>query len=358
VRSLRVYSRWDGISQATFPELLLYNPAFIPVTGLRGADVILLPYAEMFDEYSNERFESLIRADKESAQRVREEHLRLLDDVRASHVPSVLVRHSDFEHSERFERGVSFQTSLRSTTRRETDFALPGFVARDISSAALTSRATAVYDAVPTVGFRGSARPCRPTAESLARDIASLIQRVGIGAHSERVPRGPAGLVQRAAWDEGQLIRSRAIAALRASDQIHTDATVVLRGYIGASPETQASNRLQFFDCLSDNQYSLCVRGRGNFSYRFYESLAMRRIPVLVDTECVLPFDNEIDWDSVIVRVPSSNISSIADSVLEHHSRGGEVIRNTQNQCHQIWSGYLEPASFWARAGMRIVDHL
>ena len=41
----------------------------------------------------------------------------------------------------------------------------------------------------------------------------------------------------------------------------------------------------------NDNLYGLCVRGFGNFSFRLGETLMMGRIPILIDTECILPFD-------------------------------------------------------------------
>src|SRR4030095_15269602 len=69
--------------------------------------------------------------------------------------------------------------------------------------------------------------------------------------------------------------------------------------------------QLEFLDNILGSDYVLCSRGFGNFSYRFYESLACGRIPVLIDTDCVLPFDFVIDWDAYCVRVPEKEVSQI-----------------------------------------------
>ena len=45
--------------------------------------------------------------------------------------------------------------------------------------------------------------------------------------------------------------------------------------------------------------FTFCYRGAGNFSYRFYETLMMGRIPILVNTDCVFPFEDKVDINSL-----------------------------------------------------------
>ena len=63
----------------------------------------------------------------------------------------------------------------------------------------------------------------------------------------------------------------------------------------------------------------MCQRG-GNFSYRFYETLSCGRIPVFVDTDCVLPADDLVDWQKICVWVDESELDEISDRVAGFHS--------------------------------------
>jgi len=60
---------------------------------------------------------------------------------------------------------------------------------------------------------------------------------------------------------------------------------------------------------LKDNTYILCARGSENYSFRLYETLNYGRIPVIVDTEMVLP--KEISWDRLSIIVPYSGYTSL-----------------------------------------------
>ena len=53
--------------------------------------------------------------------------------------------------------------------------------------------------------------------------------------------------------------------------------------------------------CLQDNHringnlFTLCYRGRGNFSVRFYETLMRGRIPIQINSSSIFPYEDEID---------------------------------------------------------------
>ena len=49
-------------------------------------------------------------------------------------------------------------------------------------------------------------------------------------------------------------------------------------------------SRLEFVNNILGSDYTVCMRGGGNFSVRFYETLSLGRIPVFIDTDCLLPW--------------------------------------------------------------------
>ncbi|WP_194852189.1 exostosin domain-containing protein [Nonlabens antarcticus] len=104
--------------------------------------------------------------------------------------------------------------------------------------------------------------------------------------------------------------RFRYLQQLEASRVIDTDFIFRNKYRAGAHSILEREKTTQeFFQNLNNSPYTFCLRGAGNFSVRFYESLACGRIPVLVDTNCSLPLEERINWEEHICLVqPSENV--------------------------------------------------
>jgi len=106
--------------------------------------------------------------------------------------------------------------------------------------------------------------------------------------------------------------------------------------------------RSEFEQNMVESDYILCARGAGNFSYRLYETLSCGRIPVFVDTDCVLPYQTEIDWESYCVWVSAKDIKHIGEKVAEfHESLSEQMFANLQQECRRLWESYLSPEGFF-----------
>jgi hypothetical protein len=100
---------------------------------------------------------------------------------------------------------------------------------------------------------------------------------------------------------------------------------------------------------MLESDYVLCARGNGNFSYRLYETLCMGRIPVFIDTDCVLPLDFDIDWRDYCVWVDEAEIEQIGDQVLEfHESLDESEFEERQRACRRLWETHISPQGFFA----------
>ena len=102
--------------------------------------------------------------------------------------------------------------------------------------------------------------------------------------------------------------------------------------------------RQEFIDNLKTNIFSLCAKGSGNWSIRFYESMKLGRIPALLDTDMELPFSDFINWDDVIVF--DRDAVSLRNKMIEWHSMGSGFIFEKQKQCYDIWEKYLSLDGF------------
>lgn len=95
---------------------------------------------------------------------------------------------------------------------------------------------------------------------------------------------------------------------------------------------------------LEEVTYVLCPRGVENFSYRFYEALKFGRIPVLIDTDVVLP--DGIDWDELMIRVPYSELDEIGEIIArDYRSHSTADFISRQKKALQAMA-YLESGSW------------
>ena len=147
------------------------------------------------------------------------------------------------------------------------------------------------------------------------------------------------------------LLRARSLAALRASGAVETDFIVrpTFHG-VQADGDRVSAARRAFVDNLAASPYALCVRGMGNYSLRFYEALSAGRVPVLIDTDCVLPFGDRIDWDRHIVRVGIDELPRAGDAIAAFHARHtSESFAALQRDNRALFAELLHPT--------RMLDH-
>lgn len=104
----------------------------------------------------------------------------------------------------------------------------------------------------------------------------------------------------------------------------------------------------EYLHNMSNTDYTLCVRGGGNFSYRIYETLCAGRIPILINTDCVLPYDFLIDWRKLFPVINIEDISNIENILLDfHNSFNSESFIERQNLLRDLWLEYISPSGFF-----------
>ncbi|WP_348810504.1 exostosin domain-containing protein [Flavobacterium maritimum] len=111
----------------------------------------------------------------------------------------------------------------------------------------------------------------------------------------------------------------------------------------GAQSEAERNRTtLAYFDNISASDYVLCVRGAGNFSVRFYETLMMGKIPVFVNTDCLLPFEDQVNWKDHVVWVEWKDRKKIAQIVSDfHRNLSNEAFIQLQLNNRKLWKETL-----------------
>lgn len=137
--------------------------------------------------------------------------------------------------------------------------------------------------------------------------------------------------------------RRRALDAL-ARDGIHT--AFIERSFYSLHrfgvPSGPQDIRREYAENLRTCDLALCVRGDSNASQRFYETFSACRIPLFLDTDCVLPLEEIIRYDEVLLRIPSREIETLAARVSMWWSeQTSDMFLAKETKARGIYEKYL-----------------
>lgn len=113
------------------------------------------------------------------------------------------------------------------------------------------------------------------------------------------------------------------------------------------SPKDKIIAKVSFFKNMQSNPYIFCLRGAGNFSVRFYETLAMGRIPFVIDTDFRLPLSQIINWNEHCVFA-SEEHAEIA-LVAFHNSISPQAFIQMQIDNRKLWVSFLEREAYFIK---------
>lgn len=225
-----------------------------------------------------------------------------------------------------------FRTSLLRSRRGPNEFALPAwsedFLLRYLDGGLRPRRKRAR----PVVGFCGN--------RMAARSWRVMTHRL-------------LGNPRMETWRGLAVEHPRTAALVAVARDRRLEANFILRhtfwaGALGDSVSLSRA-RAAYVRNMLESDYVLCTRGIGNFSYRLYETLSMGRIPVFVDTDCVLPLDFDIEWRDYCVWVDEAEIDRIGDRVLEfQESLSDAELEERQHACRRLWETHISPQGFFA----------
>ena len=129
------------------------------------------------------------------------------------------------------------------------------------------------------------------------------------------------------------------------------DSNFIFRNKYRAGALTDADRQRsiqEFYENIFETVYTFCLRGRGNFSVRFYEALAMGRIPVLIDTDCRLPLSTIVDWNQHALIVTEKDAPKLGDRLLAFHSGfSKEKLVELQQNNRLLWEHKLTRTGYF-----------
>lgn len=116
---------------------------------------------------------------------------------------------------------------------------------------------------------------------------------------------------------------------------------------------------LEFYTNIFENQYVFCLRGTGNFSVRFYETLALGRIPVVVNTDCRFPFRTQINWAKHCLIIAEHEVGAIAEKIINFHNALTDAeFRQLQQSNRVLWEMYFTKENYFVQYAKVVQEYL
>lgn len=239
-----------------------------------------------------------------------------------------------------FENLIILRPSGYKSKFTGNEYALPAFIADPLKKHYQTEEVKMrPYNAIPVVGFCGQANPA---ALNAIKEIVSTVYR-NLKGYLGLSKNEPQQLLSTS------YLRASILNSLQKSSALKTNFIFRKKYRAGVTQDKDThKTTLEFYDNLRDSDYVVCVRGAGNFSVRFYETLAMGRIPLFINTDCALPLDTRINWKKHGVWVEYKDRDKVAQKVKQfHEALSKQDFMALQHANRSLWENQLQMGGFY-----------
>jgi hypothetical protein len=103
--------------------------------------------------------------------------------------------------------------------------------------------------------------------------------------------------------------------------------------------------REEYINNTLNSDIIICLRGAGNFSYRLYETLCLGRIPLVIDTDIVLPFEEFVKYDDKIIKIQQEGVNNIIQEIISFWDKIRDY-ESLQYDLSVFWENNLSPIGF------------
>ncbi len=228
--------------------------------------------------------------------------------------PILIFFNNDSSEDINIGNSIIFRTSFYASTRKNNEYAMPGW-SKDFVKEYLNGEIQIrTKKSIPAVSYTGYV-----DYYNIRTFMKYLIRKNILGGET----------------NPGRYLRGETIRLIKESKEIRPSFIIRDSRIKGYSSETL---RKEYVRNIVDSDYSLVIRGKGNFSYRLYEVLSCGRIPLFINTDCVLPFDHMIDWKKYMIWVESCDLPSIGRMVSDYHESITEKqFKDMQKECRELY---------------------
>jgi hypothetical protein len=141
--------------------------------------------------------------------------------------------------------------------------------------------------------------------------------------------------------------RGKAVRTLAKNKNIESN-FIIRKNFWAGEIADKAQVRMEYAQNMIGSVYAVVMRGAGNFSYRLYEVLSCGRIPLFVNTDCLLPFDEQIDWKKHLVWLEEEQLDNIDGILLNFHkSKTTAELEAMQHRNRELYERFISPSGYF-----------
>jgi hypothetical protein len=246
----------------------------------------------------------------------------------------IVFWHGDSTDPVTLPNTVVFRTSQYGANIRENEIIMPPYTPDLLAGKPFAPR---MKSDIPTVGFCGWAK-----YKNMKNRLGTMVKNACVRVISDQWSVASSHL-------KGLTLRMKAVKVLEGSRLIETN--FILRGSYSGSPSTikidPQRGRQEYIENMLTSDLPLAIKGDGNYSYRFYEALSLGRVPVLLDTDCVLPLADVLDYDSFILRVDCRDLVVLDQKIRTFwDGLSDEQYAAMQRSAREAFAEHLNAKSF------------
>lgn len=239
----------------------------------------------------------------------------------------------DYGFTNYIKNSYTFRLGGFDNKLTDTTFVIPSFVNDPYLSHLPQGFDTLKKENEPTVGFVGHAN------SSILKYTKEVFNHLKYKLKISFLGK----LADAQSFYPSSIKRANYLKKLQLSKGLQTN--LILRNQYRAGVQTEADKQKStqvFYNNIFENAYTFCSRGVGNFSVRFYETLAVGRIPILLNTDCRLPLHETIDWAKHIVILNDKMKTSFEEQILDfHNSKNDFEFEALQKSNRNLWETHL-----------------
>lgn len=239
----------------------------------------------------------------------------------------------DFGFTNYIKNSYTFRLGGFDNLLNESTFIMPVFINDPYTTALEEGFASLKKNEQPSIGFVGH-----------AQSGALKYLKEALNHFKYQVKRNLKRLLADSqAFYPSSIKRAQYLSKLKKSKHLKIDFVLRTNYRAGIINEDEKQKTAQeFYNNIFNNAYTFCSRGVGNFSVRFYETLAVGRIPVLLNTACRLPLSTIIDWTKHCLILDEKKEESIEEQILRFHkSKTDEEFEVLQINNRKLWKSHL-----------------
>ena len=273
-------------------------------------DVFVLPFDYSFDK----RFESVIR--------------EFIKEAKSFEKKVLLFYNADDDTSIELENVIVFRTSFYLSKKRTYEYAFPGWSVDFLKAYSQGTLPETKHTDKPSVSYCGYV------------DYVDESWKIWLNNLFGRKKSKP--------WER---LRGRAVRNVLQSSKVKAQ-FLIRDGFWASGVADKKAARQEYAENMMSADYAICCRGGGNFSYRLYEVMSLGKIPVFINTDCVLPWMDEISWREIMVWVELDELDSLDQKVWHFHHLHQDRLGQIQQNIRNTYESHLSPVGFFSKLAL------